>query len=117
MLGLTTEQKDKMRGLFVDYSNATRKARMTLMALNDEKVTMVAGGKIDLKKLAEIDDRIVTARSEVLRERLKMKRERMALLTDDQIRRVGAFLARRGMRGSESGFGGGRGRRGPANWF
>ncbi len=117
VLKLTAEQKDKMRELFVDFSNTTRKARMTLRALKDEKMTMVAAGKIDPKKLAEIDDRIIKAQTELLRERLKMKRERMAVLTDDQIRRIGALLAQRQLRASEGGFRGRRGRRGFADWF
>ena len=117
MLKLTSEQKDKMRELFVDFSNATRKARMILNALKDEKMTMVAAGKIDPKKLAAIDERIVKAQTELLRERLKMKRERMALLTEDQIRRIGALLARRQLRASDGGFGGRHGRRGFVDRF
>jgi len=83
-----------MRKLYADYSNKTRNARTTIWSLNDEKRTMLTSARIDLAKLAKMDEGILKARTDVLREQLKMKRERLALLTEDQIRRLGDFFSR-----------------------
>jgi len=55
------------------------------MSLRDEKKTMFLSGKIDQQKLAEIDDQIVKLVSDVLREKLKLRRDRLALMTPKQI--------------------------------
>lgn len=92
-LGLTKEQKKKMRALVAGFLDLTRSARTTKMALKDEKRAMIISGKIDLKRLAAIDGEIVKSKSQVMKERLKMKREKLALLTDDQRDRLGEIMA------------------------
>ena len=84
-LGITDEQKKQMRALDVEYQDRTRQARTELMSLRDEKKTMFLSGKIDQQKLAEIDDQIVKLVSDVLREKLKLRRDRLALMTPKQI--------------------------------
>ena len=50
-LGITDEQKKQIRGLYVAFRDRTRKTRMELMSLKDEKKTMLLSGKIDQQKL------------------------------------------------------------------
>jgi periplasmic protein CpxP/Spy len=88
MLGLTDEQKKEMRGLLVNFQERTRKARMALASLGDERRTMMMSGKIDEQKLAKIDEETVKVSSELMKERMKMRRDRLALLTQDQITRL-----------------------------
>jgi ParB-like chromosome segregation protein Spo0J len=95
-LNLTEEQKERMRSLRVAFSDKTRAARMTANSLNDEKNNMIASGKIDMKRLAAIDEEIVKARSEVMRAQLQMQRERLSALTEEQIKRLGDLTSRRG---------------------
>jgi hypothetical protein len=84
-----------MRKLRADFQERTRKARTALYGLNDEKTAMLASGKIDMEKLAKIDEEILKAQTDVLRERLKMQRERLKLLSEEQLERLGDFLGRR----------------------
>jgi len=97
-LGITDEQKKKMRDLFVAFSDRTRKARTDLMALKDEKRTMLMSGKIDQQKLAQLDDQIVKLRANVMSERLKMKRDRLAILTPEQIEKLADLKANKAFR-------------------
>jgi Spy/CpxP family protein refolding chaperone len=97
-LGLTDEQKKAMRALRAGYQDRTRKARMSLLSLKDEKHTMLMMGNADQKKLAQMDDQIVKLVSEVLTERLKMRRDRLALLTPEQLDRLGDLVTRKGFR-------------------
>jgi len=94
-LGLTDEQTKEMRNQFVNFQERTRKTRMALMTLADEKRTMLMSGKIDAQKLASIDEEIVKTTSELMRERLKMRRDRLSLLTPDQITRLADAMAER----------------------
>ena len=80
----TDEQKRGTRSLYVGFSDRTRKARTELMALKDEKKTMLLFGKIDQQKLAQIDDQFVQVKADLLKEKLKFKRERLASLTPQQ---------------------------------
>lgn len=104
-LGITDEQKKQIRALYVGFKDRTRKSRMELMALRDEKKTMMLSGKIDQAKLAQIDDQIVKLVSEVLRERLKLRRDRLALLTPEQIERIAAWTAEKDFRAKMKGMG------------
>ena len=97
-LGITDEQKKQMRALQVGFRDGTRKARTDLVSLRDEKKTMMLSGKIDQQKLAQIDDQIVKLRSDVMRERLKLWRDRLALLTPEQIGRIADWQAEKGFR-------------------
>ena len=98
-LGLTDEQKRTMRQLYAAYRDQTRQARMSLLSLKDEKRTMLISGKVDQKKLAQIDDQVVKLVTELLTQRLKMKRDRLALLTPEQIDRLGGLVAKKALRG------------------
>lgn len=95
VLNLTSQQLQEMRKLRADFQERTRKARTALYALNDEKTAMLSSGKIDMEKLAKIDEEILKAQTDVLRERLKMQRERLKLLSEEQLERLGDFLGRR----------------------
>ncbi len=95
LLGLTPQQLQEMRKLRADYRDRTRKARTTLYSLHDEKTTMLSSGKIDMQKLAKIDEELVKARTDILRERLRVQRDRLALLSEEQRARMGDFLGRK----------------------
>jgi Spy/CpxP family protein refolding chaperone len=94
-LGITDEQKKQIRGLYVAFKDRTRKTRTDLMALKDEKKTMLMSGKIDQQRLAQIDDQIVKLKTDLLKERLKLKRDRLALLTPEQIDKLADVMAHR----------------------
>jgi periplasmic protein CpxP/Spy len=97
-LGITDEQKKQIRALYVGFRDRTRKTRMDLMSLKDEKKTMLLSGKIDQQKLAQIDDQIAKLVSDLLREKLKLRRDRFALLTPEQIGLVADWQAARAFR-------------------
>jgi Spy/CpxP family protein refolding chaperone len=97
-LGVTDEQKKQIRALYVGFKDRTRKTRMDLMSLKDEKKTMLLSGKIDQQKLAQIDDQIVKLVPDLVREKLKLRRDRLALLTPEQIGRVADWQAERAFR-------------------
>ncbi len=97
-LGITDEQKEQMRALTAGFQDRTRKTRTDLMSLRDEKKTMFLSGKIDQQKLAQIDDQIVKLVSDVLRERLKLRRDRLALLTPEQIGPIADWQAEKAFR-------------------
>ncbi len=87
-LRLSEQQNREMRLLFVGFQDRTRDARSGLMSLVKEKKDMLRSGTIDEKKLAELDDQIVKLRFDMYRERLKLVRDRLALLTPDQTKRL-----------------------------
>ena len=97
-LGITDEQKMKIRGLYVGFAERTRKTRMDLKSLKDEKKTMLLSGKIDQQKLPQIDDQVVKLVSDLLKEKLKLRRDRLALLTPEQIGRVADWQAEKAFR-------------------
>ncbi len=92
-LGITDEQKKQFRSLYVGFSDRTRKARTELMGLKDEKKTILLSGKIDQQKLAQIDDQLVKVKTDLLKEKLKFRRERLALLTPQQLDKVADWMA------------------------
>jgi periplasmic protein CpxP/Spy len=97
-LGVTDEQKKQIRALYVGFRDRTRKTRMDLKSLKDEKKTMLLSGKIDQQKLAQIDDQIVKLVPDLVREKLKLRRDRLALLTPEQIERVADWEAAKSFR-------------------
>lgn len=97
-LGITDDQKKQFRALQVGFRDRTRKARMELMSLRDEKTTMLISGRIDQQKLAQIDDQIAKLRSDVMKEALKLRRDRLALLTPEQIERIADWQAEKAFR-------------------
>ncbi len=110
-LGLTDEQKKQMRLIYTGFLERSRKARMALMTLKDEQRAMMISGNVDLKKLAQMDEQKVKLVSEVMTERLKMRRDRLALLTPEQIGRLADMIAQKGFR-HKMGMGHGRGGKG-----
>ena len=94
-LNLTDEQQEQMRNLYVQFRDKTREARMAVKSLVDDKKTMFISGKIDRNRLAQLDEAILKSRNEVCKERLKMQRERLALLTDKQVEQLADFMARK----------------------
>jgi Spy/CpxP family protein refolding chaperone len=97
-LGITDDQKKQIRGLYVGFKDRTRKARADLMSLKDEKKTMLLSGKIDQQKLAQIDEQVVKLKSDVMREKLKLRRDRLALLKPEQIDRIADWQAEKAFR-------------------
>jgi len=98
-LGITDEQKTQMRALYTGFQDRTRKNRMDLMSLKDEKHTMLLSGKVDQQKLAQMDDQIVKIKTDLMKERLKLRRDRLALLTPEQISKVADLKAAKAFRG------------------
>jgi hypothetical protein len=96
-LRLTKEQKSQMRLLYTGFSDGTRDARTKLSSAISEKRSMLKSGKIDQKRLAELDDQILKARSEIAGERLKLVRDRLALLNAQQLNRLANLAPRRVM--------------------
>jgi hypothetical protein len=94
-LKLTDDQLKQIRLVFVDFENKTRKARMALMGLDDEKRTILMSGRIDQTKLAKLDEEITELASEVMGESLKMKRDQLAKLTTEQANLLGMPWAKR----------------------
>ncbi|MGO9120650.1 MAG: Spy/CpxP family protein refolding chaperone, partial [Desulfomonilaceae bacterium] len=97
-LGITDEQKTKIRALRVGFLDRTRKTRMDLRTIKDEKKTMLLSGKIDQQKLAQADDQVVKLVSDLLKEKLKLRRDRLALLTPEQIGRIADWQAEKAFR-------------------
>jgi periplasmic protein CpxP/Spy len=108
-LGITDDQKKQIRALYVGCRDRTRKARTELMSLKDEKKTMLLSGKIDQQKLAQLDDQVVKLVSEVMKEKLKLRRDRLALLTPEQIGRLADWQAERSFQHKWNKMHGGRG--------
>jgi Spy/CpxP family protein refolding chaperone len=97
-LGITDDQKKQIRALYVGFRDRTRKARTELMSLKDEKKTMVLSGKIDQQKLAQMDDQTVKLATDLMKEKLKLRRDRLALLTPEQLGRLADWQAEKGFR-------------------
>lgn len=92
-LGITDEQRRQIRALYTNFKDKTRKARTDLMALKDEKQTMLMSGKVDQQKLAQIDDQIVKLRGDVMSQALKLQRDRLALMTPEQLEKIAQWRA------------------------
>jgi Spy/CpxP family protein refolding chaperone len=97
-LGITDDQKKQFRALYTSFQDRTRKTRMDLLSIKDEKRTMLLSGKVDQQKLAQLDDQLVKVKSDLLKERLKFRRDRLALLTPEQIGKVSDLMAARAFR-------------------
>ena len=97
-LGITDEQKTKIRALYVGFKDRTRKTRMDLMSLKDEKKTMLLSGKVDQQKLTQMDDQTVKLVSDLLKEKLKLRRDRLALMTPEQLGRIADWQAEKAFR-------------------
>lgn len=72
------------------------------VSLLNEKKNVLRSGKIDETKLADLDEQIVKLRSDIFADRLKLVRDRLALLTPDQTRRLAQFRERTVCHGSST---------------
>ncbi|MGO9566753.1 MAG: Spy/CpxP family protein refolding chaperone [Desulfomonilaceae bacterium] len=97
-LGITDEQKTQIRALYTSFRDRTRKTRMELMSIKDEKHTMILSGKVDQQKLAQLDDQLVKLKTDLMKERLKLRRDRLGLLTPEQISKVADMMAAKAFR-------------------
>ena len=59
---------------------------------------MLLSGKIDEQKLAQIDDQVVKLVSDLVKEKLKLRRDRLALLTPEQIGHIADWRAEKAFR-------------------
>jgi len=87
-LDLSPEQRDRLRSLRLKFRNETRKTRFALAALEDEQQAMLIAGKVDMERLANMDDDILKLRTEMMRARMAMQRERLQVLNEDQIKKL-----------------------------
>lgn len=115
-LGLTEDQLAKIRQMAVESRSKTRKSRLKAMELMDEKKTMLMSGKIDMKKLTDIDEELIKAKTEIQRERLKGKRDLLGLLTPDQLKKLADSMNTEGFGSPFGGSKGGRGRGRHMGW-
>jgi len=83
-LKLTEQQKQEMQSLYTAFEDRTRDARNKFVSLLNEEKDMLRSGSIDAKKLTELDDQIAKLRSDMFRDRLKLVRDRLGLLTPSQ---------------------------------
>lgn len=97
-LGITDEQKKQFRALYTGFSDRTRKTRMELLSIKDEKRTMILSGKVDQQKLAQLDDQVVKLKTDLMKERLKLRRDRLGLLTPEQVSKVADMMAAKAFR-------------------
>jgi Spy/CpxP family protein refolding chaperone len=79
--------------LFAGFLDRTRKARMELMGLKDEHRAMMLTGTADLKKMAQLDEQEVKLVSEIMSEKFKMRRNRLSVLTPDQMEKLASLVA------------------------
>lgn len=93
-LRLTGQQKRQMQSLYTSFEDRTKDSRSKFVSLLNEKKDQLRSGKIDEKKLADLDDQIVKLRSNIFRDRLQLVRDRLALLTPDQTRRLAQLKER-----------------------
>ncbi len=91
-LNLTSEQKTKLRELRKESREAKQDTRSAVREIRDQKLQMLLSGKLDKTKLAELDKNLLKFHSQLEEEHLKMQRERLAILTPDQLKRLGEFL-------------------------
>lgn len=91
-LGLTDEQRAKMRQMRKESRERVRADRDAVRKIREEKLNILLSGNVDTGKLAKLDEQYMKHHTQLDLERLKMKRERAALLTPDQARRLGEFL-------------------------
>ena len=91
-LGLSEQQVKDLRAKMDDRREQIRKFRASLTPLMEEKRNMMRSGKIDQERLIKIDEEIGKLRSDIFRERLKMERDRLLILTPDQVKRLSELI-------------------------
>lgn len=112
-LGLSEEQKQRLRELRSASRERTKEARSAIRNIREQKLSMLKSGKINPQELLRLDKEFIKHHTQLDLERLKMQRDRAALLTPEQAKRLGEFLSqmrdemqerRRARRGSGRGF-------------
>lgn len=91
-LGLTQEQRAKLRELRTESRQRMQDARTGVKKIREEKLNMLLSGKVDKDRLAKLDKQYMKYHIRIDEERLKMQRERAAVLTPDQAKRLGEFM-------------------------
>ncbi len=91
-LGLSEQQVKDLRTKMDDHREQIEKFRTNLMPLMEEKRNMMVSGKINQERLIKIDEEIVKLRSDMLRERLRMERDRLLILSPDQVKRLSELM-------------------------
>ena len=67
-------------------------ARTAITKIREEKLNMLLSGKVNNDRLAELDKQYMKYHVRIDEERLRMQRERAAVLTPDQAKRLGEFM-------------------------
>jgi Spy/CpxP family protein refolding chaperone len=111
-LGLSPEQKQRLRELRFASRERTMQARGTIKNIREQKLTMLKSGAVNQQELLRLDKEYMKYHTQLDLERLRMQRERAALLTSEQAKRLGEFLSRmrdeiREQRHTRRGFGNG----------
>jgi Spy/CpxP family protein refolding chaperone len=91
-LGLTQEQRAKLRELRTESRQRMQEARTAVRKIREEKLNMLLSGKVDKDRLAKLDKQFMKYHVRIDEERLRLQRERAAILTPDQAKRLGEFM-------------------------
>ena len=92
-IGLSSEQASKMRTVTTRSMQQIKKCRSATKRINEEKVNMFLCGRVDKDRLEMLDREYLRYHTQLVSERLKMQRERVILLNEDQVKLLGGFLA------------------------
>ena len=93
-LGLSDEQKQQLRELRSASRARTREARNAIKNIREQKLSMLKSGKVSQQELLRLDEEYMQRHTPLDLERLRMQRERAALLTPEQAKRLGEFLSK-----------------------
>ncbi len=94
-LGLSDDQKERMQKLRKDSREKTRETRQAMRKIGDEKLKMLLTGKVNLPTLERLDQELANLHTTLYMERLRARRELLAQLTGDQLKRLGQFLSKK----------------------
>ncbi len=92
-IGLSSEQASKMRIVTTRSMQKIKRCRTATKRINEEKVNMFLCGRVDKDRLEMLDREFLRYHTQLVSERLKMQRERVILLNEDQVKLLGSFLA------------------------
>lgn len=92
-IGLSPEQASQMRTVTTRAMQKIKRCRSATKKINEEKVNMFLCGRVDRDRLEMLDREYLRYHTQLISERLKMQRERVILLNEDQVKLLGNFLA------------------------
>lgn len=101
-LGLSGQQWKNMTALYASFKDRTSYAQSSLASAVQKKKEMILSGRIDQARLVALDDEIATLRSYLYRERLQLIRDRLSLLSSEQLQMLGNLKAGKVCRPSSS---------------